>query len=78
MDDKAKYRRQTELKTYMENLPEPERSEFSTKVKARYMYLRQMFYGASAPSPGLAQRICSATGGKITLHMLRPDIWVIE
>ena len=75
MTDKVKYRRQVELQSYMAALTEPERSDFSVAVNARYMYLRQMFYGASTPSSGLAQRICKATGGVITLNMLRPDIW---
>ena len=78
MDDKAKYVRLYDLKNYMERLSEVGMKIFLHEVDAEYMYLRQMFYGASRPSPGLAQRICSATGGKITLHMLRPDIWVIE
>jgi len=38
-------------------------------------YVEQLAGRWSRPSPALAQKLVEASGGVLTLHELRPDIW---
>jgi hypothetical protein len=40
-----------------------------------YVYFSQIAYGHRKPSPNLARRLVEASGAKLTLAGLRPDLW---
>lgn len=45
------------------------------KAKINHVYLYQMRSGWRRPSPAMARKLAVASGGVLTLHGLRPDVW---
>lgn len=65
-----------DLKTYMINLSAADRLRLAKKLKTSPDYLmHQIGGGHRRASAEMAKRIEDATGGGVTRHELRPDIF---
>lgn len=65
-----------DLKTYMSNLSATERLKLAKKLKTTSDYLmHQIGGGHRRASAEMAKRIEEATGGVVTRHELRSDIF---
>jgi len=62
-----------DLKTYLSNLPEPEREPFAKKCGTTAGHLRNVMYGYKPCAPEYAVAIEKETGGAVSRQELRPD-----
>ena len=64
-----------DLRTFLDSMPRPERRSFAARCGTTLNYLAQLQYGVKQPGPAMARSIHEASGRKVPLEMLRPDIW---
>lgn len=64
-----------ELKHYWKDLSPDGKRELAVRVGTCTNYISQMANGFKRPSHDMAKRLHSASGGKLPLWKLRPDIW---
>ena len=62
------------LKQYLDSLPTGTQKDFAALVGTSPGYIRQLKFGKQ-PSAKLCRRMVEASGGKLTLAELRPDIF---
>ena len=65
-----------DVKTFLKTQGETVIVDVAEKAGTTVGYLRQIVYGHRRVSTSLAQRLVKASNGLLTLHELRPDIWV--
>lgn len=64
-----------DIKTYVDQLTPDERDTFAKQAGTTREYLSQIIHGHRQASAALAKELRSASGEKIDLHSIRPDIW---
>jgi DNA-binding transcriptional regulator YdaS (Cro superfamily) len=64
-----------DLKTYLYGLPPDERDDYAERAGTTVAYLIQLAGNHRKASPGLAKALAAASGNKVKLSALRPDIW---
>jgi hypothetical protein len=64
-----------ELKAYMKSLKRKARADFFERLSCHPLYLYSISSRRRRPGPQLAREIVAASGGKVRLYDLRPDIW---
>lgn len=62
------------LKQYLDSLPTGTQKDFAILAGTSPGYLRQLKFGKK-PSAKLCHRLVAASGGRMTLAELRPDIY---
>lgn len=60
---------------YFSKLTDGQLDRLAAHAKTKPVYLYQLAKGIRRPSPDLARRLHAATGKRVSLHALRPDIW---
>lgn len=65
----------TDLKGYWETLDTRGRQRFAKRAKTNTAYLSQLVHGHRRASPEMAKSLHEASGHKVPLEKLRPDIW---
>jgi DNA-binding transcriptional regulator YdaS (Cro superfamily) len=63
------------LRSYLQSLPPTERKRLALRAKTTVAYLYQVAGGHRAVGPKLALAIEQVSGGCVTRHELRPDIF---
>lgn len=63
------------LRQYLDDITPEARAALAGALETSSEYLGQLASGHRKPSPKLARRIVQATGERVTLAELRPDIW---
>lgn len=63
------------LKEYVFSLSELDRQVFADKVGLKFHYLRHLYLGYRVPNGKVARRIFDASGHKIDLESLSPDVF---
>lgn len=66
------------LRTFFLSLPSPAaRAEYAERAGTKKLYVHQLICKKSRrkASPRLARSLSEASGGKVALHEIRPDIW---
>nr|EDZ38295.1 MAG: Hypothetical protein CGL2_11278001 [Leptospirillum sp. Group II '5-way CG'] len=66
------------LNEYMRELTRSQKEDLAGRVGTSLNYLFQLSGEFSVPGPKIALRIEHATGGQVTRHELRPDIYPEE
>lgn len=64
-----------DLKTYYLGLPREERESFCNEAETTDGYMNQLINGHKRAGTGLAKRLHKASGGKVPLAVIRPDVW---
>lgn len=63
------------LSKYLKTLTPTQRETLAKRAKTTLAYLQQLSGGHRAAGPQLARRLEEASGGLVTRHDLRPDIF---
>ena len=63
------------LRQYWFSLSKPDQAAFLAAVGTSRGNFAALRCGMKRPGPEMARKIFSASGGKVPLHVLRPDIW---
>ena len=61
--------------TFLKTAGKAEAERVARAAGSNYVYFSQIAYGHRRPSPDLARKLSEASGGKMTLPKLRPDVW---
>lgn len=64
-----------DLRTFLDAMPRPERRSFAKRCGTTLNYLAQLQYGIKRPGPLMARTLHEASGRKVPLESMRPDIW---
>jgi DNA-binding transcriptional regulator YdaS (Cro superfamily) len=68
----------SELKAFLDGLSPDELDRFAKRSGTTSAYLAQIKGGHRRASTRLAQRLVSASTGRLRLHAVRPDVWPDE
>lgn len=60
---------------FLQTYGEDEAARVSEAAGSKLSYFKHLAYGHRKASPQLAQRLVKASGGRLTLTGLRPDIY---
>lgn len=71
----SRYSRLMELKTYYMQLSPVAREAYAKRVGTTVGHMSQLVNGHRRASPDMARRLCEASGRKVPLSRIRPDIW---
>ena len=63
------------LSEYLDSLTPNDRRTFARRAKTTDGYLAQLKGHFRTPSTALAKRLVAASEGKLSLELLRPDVW---
>ena len=63
------------LKDYIAPMTTQEREAFAESIGTNWAYLRQVVNGHRNASVKLSRKLNKATGGKVPLKQIRPDVW---
>lgn len=64
-----------DLKTYISDTGRKDALALALNSSGQYLWQIANGWRNRKPSPQFARRVFEATGGQVTLHELRPDIW---
>lgn len=67
-----------DLKTHLQTLSAEEKRQLAASIGTKVIYLIQIAGRHASPSGKMCLAIERATGGKVTRHELRPDLYPIE
>lgn len=63
------------LRQYWFSLSRPEQVEFLARVGTTKAHFAALRVGLKRPGPEMARKLFDASGGRVPLHVMRPDIW---
>lgn len=64
-----------DLKTYVADLTAEQKRTFAKNAGIQRIYLSQLVTGFRRPSAELSRRLHEASGFRVALNELRPDLW---
>lgn len=64
-----------DLRTFLDSMARSERRAFAAQCGTTLNYLAQLQYGCKRVGPQMARKIHEASGQRVPLESLRPDIW---
>jgi DNA-binding transcriptional regulator YdaS (Cro superfamily) len=60
---------------FLNQLTLAERKALAAELGCHWNFLEQLRYRCKRPGPIFAQKLAKASGGRVRLHEMRPDIW---